>query len=650
VRAATGETPPDGVGPEGPPSTPPSAEPPAAAEPQPTEPPAPAESQPAEPPAPAEPQPAEPQPTESQPTGAEVPARRPLRIFEFDPMVEGRPRREVVLDVRRERLKPGPSGREIEVVDYDGAHGCFYQPVDLEHPDILIQRGLPPSESNPRFHQQMVYAVVMKVLENFERALGRTVSFGRRKLRIFPHAFYGQNAFFHAKTSSLMFGYFRADPERPGPNLPNQTVFTCLSQDIVAHEATHAVVNRLRRFLLEPTNADVLAFHEGFSDIVAIFQHFALEDVLRDTIQQTRTDLRTPTPMVQLARQFGYATGEGTALRGALEKGAPDPALYRTVLEPHERGSILVAAVFDAFFTTYQRRIADLVRISTGGTGMLPQGNLHPDLVDRVAREASATADSILRMCIRAFEYLPPLDVTFGDYLRALVTADFELAPNDPFGQRAAMIDAFRKRGIYPDHVTSLAEESLIWEDRSGDGLPDLPLDALTEVLSGGAQSFSGSAQERAEQWFNRTKKPLEAYARDNAAPLELDPGLQPTLVGVHSQFRVGTDGQLRVEVVLQFEQHLTEDDRLRPDRAGIPVRGGTTVIAAADGAVRYVIAKPIPRPAPNAGADGADDPFQRFLYDRDVRDPHLCWAGLDYLSKRGLNRLGMVGRFNLIR
>jgi hypothetical protein len=27
-------------------------------------------------------------------------------------------------------------------------------------------------------------------------------------------------------------------------------------------------------------------------------------------------------------------------------------------------------------------------------------------------------------MSIRAFDYLPPFDITFGDYLRALVTAD----------------------------------------------------------------------------------------------------------------------------------------------------------------------------------------------------------------------------------
>ena len=60
----------------------------------------------------------------------------------------------------------------------------------------------------------------------------------------------------------------------PGQNIPSQTVFTCLSHDIIAHEMTHAIVHRLRPYFLEPSNVDVLAFHEAFSDIVALFQRF----------------------------------------------------------------------------------------------------------------------------------------------------------------------------------------------------------------------------------------------------------------------------------------------------------------------------------------------------------------------------------------
>jgi hypothetical protein len=84
--------------------------------------------------------------------------------------------------------------------------------------------------------------------------------------------------------------------------------------------------------------------------------------------------------------------------------------------------------------------------------------------VNRIAQEASRTAQTVLNMCIRAFEYLPPIDITFGDYLRALVTADFELSPSDEIGLRANMIEAFRAReagGLRPRAGPSRHEPDL---------------------------------------------------------------------------------------------------------------------------------------------------------------------------------------------
>jgi hypothetical protein len=42
-------------------------------------------------------------------------------------------------------------------------------------------------------------------------------------------------------------------------------VFTCLSQDIIAHEVTHALLDGMHRRFNEPSNLDVLAFHEAFA-------------------------------------------------------------------------------------------------------------------------------------------------------------------------------------------------------------------------------------------------------------------------------------------------------------------------------------------------------------------------------------------------
>lgn len=589
--------------------------------------------------------------TNSSGDGFDRPSKRPLKIYASDPMAGRTFGNRARIEIDNELLAPGPSGARLEVVDYDGATGVYYEPVDLDHPNILMQGGLDPAESDPRFHQQMVYAVAMRTLENFDRALGRTIHLGRKgrlKLRLYPHAFYGANAFYDRAKNAIFFGYFRADERDPGPgNLPRQTVFTCLSHDIIAHELTHAVVDRLRRYFLEPSNVDVLAFHEGFADIVALFQHFSFQDILRDQIQRNRTDLRERSVLVDLARQFGYASGGGQALRSALDK--PDRRLYETLAEPHQRGSILVAAVFDAFFNVYQRRIRDLIRIATGGSGDLPKGDLHPDLVNRVAAEASRTAQQILTMCIRAFDYLPPVDITYGDYLRALVTADFELAPEDEFGQRAAMIEAFRLRGIFPDGVASLAEESLLWEPPHK-GLDPLPASAgaMLPELMNTARLFSRDAvRDRAQSdrkldlWIqdrlpthdeaedapidvSRNMAPeLQRYAQKHAAALHLSKRHTIAVHGFHPVFRVSPNGRLLIELVVQFVQ---SDRSSRPELGGLTMRGGTTVIASADGRIRYMICKPLPDDslpaAARAGAQARMERQRSYIAAADVTDP----------------------------
>ena len=52
-------------------------------------------------------------------------------------------------------------------------------------------------------------------------------------------------------------------------------------------------------------------------------------------------------------------------------------------------------------------------------------------------------------MVVRAFDYLPPVDVTFGDVVRAIVTSDHALPGRH--GLRGNLIEALRRRGIYPD-------------------------------------------------------------------------------------------------------------------------------------------------------------------------------------------------------
>lgn len=565
----------------------------------------------------------------------EWPDRRPLKIFAFDPSHRDTAGNIARVDVPNEELSVGPSSDRIKVVDYDGSYRRFYAPVDLNEGPTLMRGGLDPSESDPRFHQQMVFAVAMRVIENFEKALGRRISFRGRRLLILPHAFRGANAFFDPRSNSVLLGYFSADKINPGANLPGQTVFTCLSHDIVAHEMTHAILYRLRPYFNEPTNRDVLAFHEGFADIVAIFQHFTFPDVLYEAIQKGRGNLRTVEHLLGLARQFGHGTGSSSALRSALEVNGPQPSDYREIREPHARGSLLVAAIFDTFFATYQARIEKIVRVATGGTGQLPEGDLHPDLITLLAEAASKAAQSVLAMCIRAVEFLAPIDVNFGDYLRSMVTADYELYPEDTLGQRAALIEAFRKRGIYPDGVRSLADESLLWAGVEA-ALPQLRQDVIAESMTRvvlPAQADRVGNEEVAGY--------LQAYAREHAAALGLDPNVKPTIRGFHPIFRVGSDGRVRVELVCTYLQKHEVDREQAARLGGLPLRAGVTIVFSQSGAVRYLISKPL---ALDGGA--ATGSFARsvqsmeaFVTELDLDDEVMLWKDRDSLDRRMLER-----------
>ncbi len=541
------------------------------------------------------------------------PDRRPLQVFAFDPMVARLSGQETtVISVPYEPLSAGPSGELIQVIDYDSVAGCYYEPVDLDDPRVLLTNGLPPTERDPRFHQQMIYAVISALLENFERALGRRFRWrGDKRLRAFPHAFLGRNALFDPDMDgTLQFGYFRADEKNPGRNLPGQTVFTCLSHDIIVHEATHALVHRLRERYKEPANLDVYAFHEGFADAVALFQHFTLPDIVDRYIQQNRTDLTARSPLVDLAQQFGEGSGMGRALRSALGD-EPDPALINRTFEPHRRGAILVAAIFDGFFTAYQTAIADLLRIATAGSGVLPEGALHPDLVRRVSLEARTAAQRILTMCIRSFQYLPPVDVTFSDFLRSIVTADRDLYPSDEDGLRAALIEGFRRRGIYPSMVASLADEALSWPDASDRLLPPIDRDVINALVLDTAVGFR---ERRGEAQVTKpvfdpswAAAKLHQYALANVDKLGLAGPGRIKVDGFHAAFRHGANGQLRVDVAIRYLHSVPQEVQAKFGAAlgGVPLRGGSTVVADATGRVRHVITKAVPT---DPDAPGATD------------------------------------------
>lgn len=598
------------------------------------------------------------------------PPFRRLRVYAFDPnwakQLETAAVNELVLNVKWEERQErddkgnaicqphlrGPVGEYLEIVDIDPASGCVYEPIDLNDRRLLSMDGKGPSVGDPQFHQQMVYAVGMNVIASFEKALGRKALWSSRKirddkgkvtgeefvrrLRVYPHALREANAYYSPTKKALLFGYFPAEADDP-LLLPGGSVFTCLSHDIIAHEMSHALMDGLHPRFTEATNVDVLAFHEAFSDIVALFQHFSHPEVLRHEVSRTRGQLTVDTHLGQLAQEFGRAIGQRGALRDAIGKRGedgkwqrqkPDPDALLITREPHGRGAILVAAIFDAFLSIYESRTRDLVRIATQGSGILAPGEIHPDLVNRLANEAAKAARQILRICIRALDYCPPVDITFGDYLRAMITADVDAVPNDKYGYRLALIESFNRRGIHPEDARNLSVESLVWRPPRGNRID----------MSGIFTSARGKPAVTPEWRATGTREELYNMMRENAkvmhgwlmnrCPAEVadEIGLhlesdapssfyfkrnRPT-VEVHSvrvAQRMQPDGSMHTDLVVEVMQRRRgyKDKNKQADidngskklpqteRGDFTFRGGCTLlIDPAEGRVRYAINKHI--------------------------------------------------------
>ena len=425
------------------------------------------------------------------------------------------------------------------------------------------------------------------------------------------------NAYYDSSMKALLFGYFSASKTDPGLNAPGQTVFTCLSHDIIAHETTHAIVDGIRDKFDELTDPDAPAFHEAFADIIALFQHFSYQEVIVDVIRRTggrmyvsevqseiqpsiggpviQAELIEENPLVGLGKQFGDAMGMRKALRSALGT-QPNSKLLDKYFEPHLRGSILVAAVFDAFFTIYVRRTADLMRIARVSGALQSSDEIDLDLANRLAKEAATVAGQFLNICIRSIDYMPVGDISFGDFLRAIITADYDLVDNDHYGYRAAIIEAFRSRGIVAEGVASYSEESLLWrppEPVSGTELPvceGLKFDIIP------SKKDAKNQEHDEEFWkqYNHNKEILIKFAKENSEILGLTKDFEIEL-HFNKVYRVGPDGNIKPDVICQLiQQREVQLDPKNPKSPQFKFFGGTTLILSQKGKIRYAIKKPL--------------------------------------------------------
>ena len=136
------------------------------------------------------------------------------------------------------------------------------------------------------------------------------------------------------------------------------------------------------------------------------------------------------------------------------------------------------------------------------------------------------------------------------------------------------------------------------------------------------------------------------SWAHANASLLHLVPGNDIEPIGFHPVFRVGRDGQLLVEVVVQFAQKAETEH----DFGGVPLRGGSTVIVQANGKLRYVISKPLPSAGISADDNRrAQERVERqraFVQSLDEMDSFHIWKDVAFQKDR-VKRLMNLARLH---
>jgi hypothetical protein len=507
-----------------------------------------------------------------------LPATCKYRIIALDPSVRGANRRVLHADIEipNERLSPGPRGYRVQIIDYDASNKILYEPAPCDERKNLK---LPVRfENNRAFHAKNAYAIAMRVLARFERALGRRVgwSFLGHQLTIAPHAFLDLNAFYSKDDRAIFLGYYPGD---------DGTVFTCLSHEVIAHETTHALVDGLRSDYLYPSSPDQAAFHEGFADVVAMLSVLSLREVVSAALdlhtstneRLIRSSVLTEKALKEgvlfgLAQQVGeamYGT-HGLALRRSIQLKS-DPKLSRSeeFREAHRRGELLVAAVLGAFLTIWKLRI-DMF------------GELQKGMVSRVGVVIGAveTADHLLTIAIRALDYCPPTDLLFGDFLSAMLTSDYEVYPDDSlYGYRKALRQGFAAFGFKPG----------------------------SEAQGATAEPGLWGGPERLELAYNRTHHESMQYDPDevfrflweNREQLKVDENAYTKVENVWPCYRVAADGFFLRETTAVYSQQIKLEAReLRklglkkpkgmPEEQQLTVYGGGTLIFDESGRLKY--------------------------------------------------------------
>jgi len=353
----------------------------------------------------------------------------------------------MILD-RDDVFLDGPIISSLAVLDFDPESGELLPGAPFVPPRPGRKRGsYAIADENQLdahdFMQVSVFATVLKMMQLFEEpdVLGRalTWAFGAPQLLVVPVAGTWANAFYERDSHSLQF--FRFASGRTGT-----TVYTCLSQDIVAHETTHAILDGIAPDLYDSVTPQCLALHEAVADLGAAIAAFRSRTLREAVLNQTGGSIQDSSAFSSIAEEFGSSTnplGSAGYLRSLHNRlGLRDVPRQ----EPHELSQVLSGALYSVMLRIHEKEKRK--RYGSDRSRELS-----------VSGEALGVGSSLFkRMIFRALDYLPPGEVSFADYGRAILAADQAAHPADT-EERGWIAQEFVNRGIVSE-VRSLAVQT----------------------------------------------------------------------------------------------------------------------------------------------------------------------------------------------
>jgi hypothetical protein len=250
-------------------------------------------------------------------------------------------------------------------------------------------------------------------------------------LAIIPRAGVDLNAFYDRK--SLQFFYMK-------DNRIGGTVYAVDSNDIVAHELGHAILDAYRPEMWSAAYLEVASFHECFGDFTAMMYALTFDEIVQNIIKETNGDLKNTNVVARLAEQLGKAifllANDGTRspdyLRcavngfkysnpGNLPVKGPAESL---AAECHSFSIIFTGALYDIFVMMYES-----------------EKSAGKDLVSAV----KSARDQISKYVLKAVQNAPLNARFYESMAKTILWADVTLS-NRKFHDK--MYEIFCNRGI----------------------------------------------------------------------------------------------------------------------------------------------------------------------------------------------------------